>query len=82
MNSCLHLLTPWHFKALVRELKIWADLRHNNVLLLQGFYLDSTNLESAWIIALWHENGNVASFIERFRPDEAGRLKLVSLHSV
>lgn len=65
-------------QALVRELKVWADLRHNNVLLLQGFHIDSPSLECAWIITLWHERGNISDYIIRTQPDEAARLKLVS----
>lgn len=70
-------LTANRPKALCRELRVLADLRHPNILALQGFYLDVKEFTRAEIITLWQENGNISKYIAASGPGMVGRIKLV-----
>lgn len=65
-------------QSLARELRVWHDLIHPNILPLEGFYYDEASLTSAWIATRWHANGNIVKYIQVTKPDLDNRLKLVS----
>lgn len=63
---------------MARELRVWHELRHPNILPLEAFYLDEDSAMEAWIITLWQSNGNVMKYTASTGANEATRLKLVS----
>lgn len=75
--SCFYL-TWFLAKALARELQVWADLDHENILKLIGFYIDEDMLNAAWIITIWQPHGNVTAYIAATSPGLVRRLELVS----
>ncbi|KAG8905095.1 hypothetical protein FRB99_000696 [Tulasnella sp. 403] len=60
---------------LMKELKIWAELKHRHVLPLLGFYV-SPDLRDAWVISPLAELGNLCEYLETVRPTPAERLAL------
>lgn len=66
-------------QALVRELRVWGNLDHPNILRLLGFHFDVEQLESAWIVTMWQKSGNIVNFLATKKLNETTRLKLVSL---
>ncbi|KAG8955100.1 Receptor-interacting serine/threonine-protein kinase 3 [Tulasnella sp. 424] len=63
-------------KRLARELKIWAKIKHPNVVELIGYYLDE-KYESPLLISTLMTNGNVLDYIERYKPDIERRIAFV-----
>ncbi|KAG8893659.1 hypothetical protein FRB99_001829, partial [Tulasnella sp. 403] len=61
--------------ALVRELGVWANLEHPNILPLLGFHL-SSKLEEAWLVSPYASNGNIFEYLERTQPGLDARLEL------
>ncbi|KAG8946164.1 hypothetical protein FRC04_012019 [Tulasnella sp. 424] len=61
---------------LARELKIWAKVKHPNILGLIGYYL-SENYEVAQLVSPFMVNGNVLKYIAELRPDTTKRLDFV-----
>ncbi|KAG8946952.1 hypothetical protein FRC04_011247 [Tulasnella sp. 424] len=61
---------------LARELKIWAQARHPNILELIGFYL-SENYETAQLISPYMPHGNVAQYIAKAQPEVGTRIEFV-----
>ncbi|KAG8935632.1 hypothetical protein FRC00_010692, partial [Tulasnella sp. 408] len=69
-------LRPVETRArLARELKIWATVKHPNILPLIGYYL-SKNYEIARFISPFMPNGNVSQYLER---GEVGLLKRLDI---
>lgn len=65
------------WKALVREMRVWEDLKHKNILPLRGFCLrDDHSL--AWLISPWEEQGNLSGYLKKDEPSQRIRLRLVS----
>lgn len=64
-------------QAFARELRVWTDLDHPNVLPLVGFYLNSEE-GVCWFISPFMTEGNVREYLERANPDMLARLRLVS----
>ncbi|KAG9028819.1 hypothetical protein FRB95_006046 [Tulasnella sp. JGI-2019a] len=62
-------------KALVREMKIWSTLSHQNVLRLIGFHLSRT-LDRAIIVCPLAPNGSLQDYIGREKPSDHSRLLL------
>ncbi|KAG8900065.1 hypothetical protein FRB99_006275, partial [Tulasnella sp. 403] len=62
--------------ALLRELIIWADLRHPNIVPFLGFYL-SVDYKEAWLVSPFASNGNVVQYLAKRNPDFRGRLELM-----
>ncbi|KAF9502791.1 hypothetical protein BS47DRAFT_1370012, partial [Hydnum rufescens UP504] len=52
------------FKRLHREMKIWALLRHDNVVRLLGHIRHTQEYEGPALISIWYPHGNVLSFLE------------------
>lgn len=65
-------------KSLARELVVWNELKHPNILRLEGFYFEESSLKSAWIATLWQPQGNVLQYIASVVPSVVQRIKLVS----
>ncbi|KAG8993128.1 hypothetical protein FRB94_011041 [Tulasnella sp. JGI-2019a] len=63
--------------SLIREVKIWAQLDHPNILKFLGFYL-SPDLDEILIISPWEPRGNINKYIVDTRPDMPKRLNLLS----
>ncbi|KAG8891972.1 hypothetical protein FRC00_012864 [Tulasnella sp. 408] len=61
---------------LARELKIWAQARHPNILELIGFHL-SENYETAQLISPFMRYGNVSQYIARVQPEVGTRIEFV-----
>ncbi|KAG8971262.1 hypothetical protein FRC05_011361 [Tulasnella sp. 425] len=61
---------------LARELKIWAKVKHRNILSLLGYYL-SENYEIAQLVSPFMINGNVLRHIAKQQPDIIKRLGYV-----
>ncbi|KAG9043783.1 Negative regulator of mitotic exit [Tulasnella sp. UAMH 9824] len=63
---------------LARELKIWARVKHPNILPLIGYYL-SENYEIARFISPFMTNGNVSQYLRREPPGELKRLDIPNI---
>ncbi|KIO25395.1 hypothetical protein M407DRAFT_210657, partial [Tulasnella calospora MUT 4182] len=63
-------------KRFARELKVWAQAKHPNILKLVGFRL-SDDYKCAQFVSPYMANGNVKDYIEKNQPDIATRLKFV-----
>ncbi|KIO24312.1 hypothetical protein M407DRAFT_102030 [Tulasnella calospora MUT 4182] len=61
---------------LARELKIWAQARHPNILELIGFHL-SENYEIAQLISPFLRHGNVSQYIAKVQPGVGTRIEFV-----
>lgn len=64
-------------QRLVREMKIWSDLHHPNILRFIGFHLDA-EMDDAFLISLFEPLGDVAQYIEKEQPSIDARFELVS----
>lgn len=63
-DSGLTILT-W-LKRLVREIRVWVRLQHENVLPFIGFQIDDS-LETAKLVCPWMEDGDLKTYL-RARP--------------
>ncbi|KAG8901809.1 Nuclear receptor sub 2 group C member 2, partial [Tulasnella sp. 403] len=61
--------------ALIRELVVWSNLRHTNILPFVGYYLDP-RLESAWLVAPYMRNSNLSDYLRRERLDQDACVRL------
>ncbi|KAG8913794.1 hypothetical protein FRC00_001575 [Tulasnella sp. 408] len=61
---------------LARELKVWAKVKHPNILELIGYYV-SDNYACAQFVSAFMVNGNVMQYIKRTQVSAAIRLKFV-----
>ncbi|KAG8992159.1 hypothetical protein FRB94_011932 [Tulasnella sp. JGI-2019a] len=61
--------------ALVREMKIWLGLSHENVFRLIGFHLSQT-LDRAVIVCPLAPNGSLQDYVRREKPSDLSRLRL------
>lgn len=68
-------------KAFARELTVWADLVHPNVLDLVAFYMDVEE-GSMWFISPFATQGNVTTYLKVNNADMPMRLQLVRLNAV
>ncbi|KAG9048645.1 hypothetical protein FS837_012354 [Tulasnella sp. UAMH 9824] len=59
---------------LVREMKLWAELKHPNVVPFVGFHLGE---DVAWLISAWAPNGNVQDYLSNNEVDWPSRLRIV-----
>ncbi|KAG8934434.1 hypothetical protein FRC00_012135 [Tulasnella sp. 408] len=59
---------------LAREMKVWADLKHPNIVPFVGFHL---NQDVAWLISSWASNGNAHGYLVKANADFSSRLKLL-----
>ncbi|KAG8986246.1 hypothetical protein FRB90_004125, partial [Tulasnella sp. 427] len=59
---------------LAREMKVWADLKHPNVVPFVGFHLDP---DAAWLISEWASKGNAYDYLLKAQSDFKGRVKLL-----
>ncbi|KAG9048644.1 hypothetical protein FS837_012353 [Tulasnella sp. UAMH 9824] len=59
---------------LAREMKVWADLKHPNIVPFVGFHL---NQDVAWLISSWASNGNAHGYLMKANADFSTRLKLL-----
>ncbi|KAG8886195.1 serine/threonine-protein kinase KIN2 [Tulasnella sp. 332] len=62
-------------RRLVREMRVWSKLKHQNILPLIGFYL-SANLDEALIVCPLEARGNLKDYLDRERPSDCMRLTL------
>lgn len=63
-------------QRLAREVKIWADLVHDNVLSLIGFYV-SEDMVTTMLLSPHMSNGDIRDYLERANPGDLDRLRLV-----
>ncbi|KIO25367.1 hypothetical protein M407DRAFT_49969, partial [Tulasnella calospora MUT 4182] len=49
---------------LTRELRVWANLKHQNILELIGFYLNP-QMTDAWLISPFMANGNIIDYLTK-----------------
>jgi len=61
--------------AFARELTVWADLSHPNVLGLLAFYIDVEE-GIMWFISPFSSQGNITTYLEVNDPDTLTRLQL------
>ncbi|KAG9035107.1 hypothetical protein FS837_002031 [Tulasnella sp. UAMH 9824] len=61
-------------QRLVRELNIWAKIKHPNIVELIGYYLDE-NFEVPQLISAFMVNGNVLKYIRCAEPSTARRVQ-------
>ncbi|KAG8891466.1 hypothetical protein FRB99_003582, partial [Tulasnella sp. 403] len=66
--------------ALIRELVVWSNLQHVNILPFIGYFLDP-RLEGAWLVAPFMRNGNLSDYLRRERLDQDTCVQVVSLQS-
>lgn len=69
-------------QAVARELRVWSQLDHPNILKLLGFYVDENEFSSAWIVTPWQSNGDIATYLQIHKPSKVRRFQLVSLSSL
>ncbi|KAG8905282.1 hypothetical protein FRB99_000299 [Tulasnella sp. 403] len=69
-KQCVHIAI-----AFVRELAVWAALKHPNILPLIGYHM-SPELDEAWLVSSFASNGNVTSYIQHTELDLQERLEL------
>ncbi|KAG9016040.1 hypothetical protein FRB90_003764 [Tulasnella sp. 427] len=64
---------------LARELRVWARLKHRNILELIGYHLNA-QMTTALIVSPFMVNGNIIEYLEKagHRTSDHERLKLVS----
>ncbi|KAG9011279.1 hypothetical protein FRB93_003080 [Tulasnella sp. JGI-2019a] len=62
---------------LLREISVWADLRHQNILSLIGFYL-SPRLDEALLLCPLELHRSVDRYLETYNIDVPGRMELVT----
>ncbi|KAG8903845.1 hypothetical protein FRB99_002660 [Tulasnella sp. 403] len=62
--------------ALMRELTVWKDLWHENVVELTGFFL-SPDLNDAWLVSPYYKDGNIKEYLARTNAAPFVRLVLV-----
>ncbi|KAG8926120.1 hypothetical protein FRC01_009320 [Tulasnella sp. 417] len=55
-------------------MKVWADLKHPNIVPFVGFSLDE---EVAWLISSWASKGNAYDYLVKSKADFPTRLKLL-----
>lgn len=63
-------------QALAREVKLWANFNHPNIMPLIGFYLQEKH-KIAWMISEWEAYGDVTKYLADQNPDQRIRLQLV-----
>ena len=63
--------------SFVRELKIWTELNHRNVLPCLGF-AEYNNLPA--LVSEWMENGNVIKFLTNY--ENVNRLEMVCIFAM
>lgn len=75
INPVRSSIRSW--KAFARELAVWADLVHPNLLGLIAYYID---IEEGimWFISPFAIQGNITKYLEVNDPDMRTRLQLVS----
>ncbi|KAG8911055.1 hypothetical protein FRC01_005949, partial [Tulasnella sp. 417] len=62
---------------LARELRVWANLKHQNVLELLGFYLNP-QMTVARLISPFMANGNIMNYLTKIQPPDSLRIKLLT----
>ncbi|KIO15482.1 hypothetical protein M407DRAFT_211336, partial [Tulasnella calospora MUT 4182] len=55
-------------------MKLWAELKHPNVVPFIGFHLGE---DVAWLISTWASNGNVQDYLSKNEVDWPTRLRIV-----
>ncbi|KAG8981755.1 hypothetical protein FRB90_007034 [Tulasnella sp. 427] len=63
-------------QRLAREIKIWAQLSHPNVLQFLGYHLNQ-RMTTAWLISPYIANGNLAQFLKNVSMDSTLRVSLL-----
>ncbi|KAG8955132.1 hypothetical protein FRC04_009589 [Tulasnella sp. 424] len=63
--------------ALARELRVWARLKHPNILRLEGYYLDP-EMTTAWFISAFLEHGNLKYYLAETNGTTELALKLIT----
>ncbi|KAG8963582.1 hypothetical protein FRC05_004591 [Tulasnella sp. 425] len=69
-RSAVELLRVLHSFALqrmLRELKIWVQLRHPGLLPLTGFHIDDERSQ-AWLVSPWQPNGDLLAYLSKRDP--------------
>lgn len=59
---------------LVREMKVWARLQHENILPFLGFHLNG-EFDEALLISQYEPHGSVLQYLKVTKPDNAIRLR-------
>lgn len=70
-------LTPSRSKAFARELKVWEQLSHPNLLSLVTFHINSEK-GILLFVSPYTEAGNVSKYLEANNVDGSTRLQLVN----
>ncbi|KAG8901767.1 hypothetical protein FRC00_004739 [Tulasnella sp. 408] len=63
------------YLRMLRQLRIWVQLRHNGILPLLGFHIDDIRSE-AWLISPWQPGGNLLSYLSKHETRIVNRLAL------
>lgn len=72
-------LYPRNFQRLAREMKVWADLKHPNIVPFVGFHLGE---DDAWLISSWASKGDAHGHLLKSKSDFTSRVKLVSFENL
>ncbi|KAG9049804.1 hypothetical protein FS837_009104, partial [Tulasnella sp. UAMH 9824] len=67
----------WPLQRLAREIRIWSQLSHPNVLEFVGYHLNQ-RMSTAWLISTYITNGNLFQFIRNVPLDSPLRIKLMA----
>ncbi|KAG8973945.1 hypothetical protein FRC05_008002 [Tulasnella sp. 425] len=59
---------------LAREMKVWADLKHPNIVPFVGFHLGE---DDAWLISSWASKGDAHGHLLKSKSDFTSRVKLL-----
>ncbi|KIO30867.1 hypothetical protein M407DRAFT_46286, partial [Tulasnella calospora MUT 4182] len=63
-------------QRLAREIKIWSQLSHPNVLEFLGYHLNQ-RMTTAWLISPYITDGNLSQFIRNISLDSPLRIRLI-----
>ncbi|KAG8940983.1 hypothetical protein FRC04_004839 [Tulasnella sp. 424] len=55
------------YRRMLRELKIWVQLRHPGLLPLTGFHIDDERSQ-AWLVSPWQPNGDLLAYLSKRDP--------------
>lgn len=76
-DSTVGYLTLFIRQAFARELHVWSNLSHDNILPLLGYHHNSSE-RILWLVSPFMEEGNVKKYLKRINLSMPFRVFLMS----